>query len=113
MARIYAFFGFSAKLWNEKSYTDKNWCIHSRLWTSVTQFKLILFLVLAWKFLIVEAILTFVFSFCFQSQNKRSRIQTKAGLPERLKNVDKKMANLVLNEIVDQGPTVTFNDIGK
>ena len=64
--------------------------------------------------MIVEAILTFVFSLCFhQSQNKRSRIQKKAGLPERLKNVDKKMANLVLNEIVDQGPTVTFNDIGK
>ena len=63
--------------------------------------------------LIWSAGLAFVFSFCFQSQNKRSRIQKTSGLPERLKNVDKKMANLVLNEIVDQGPTVTFNDIGK
>ncbi|XP_067681387.1 spastin-like isoform X2 [Haliotis asinina] len=28
-----------------------------------------------------------------------------------LKNVDKKLANMILNEVIDQGPTVSFSDI--
>ncbi|XP_064599850.1 spastin-like isoform X1 [Liolophura sinensis] len=35
----------------------------------------------------------------------------KKQLPSNLKNVDKKLANLILNEIVDSGPPVRFSDI--
>ena len=31
----------------------------------------------------------------------------------KLKNVDKKMADAILSEVIDQGPSVTFADIGK
>lgn len=37
----------------------------------------------------------------------------KKQLPSNLKNVDKKLANLILNEIVDSGPPVRFSDIGE
>ena len=30
-----------------------------------------------------------------------------------LKNCDKKLANMILNEVVDQGPPVNFKDIGE
>ena len=30
-----------------------------------------------------------------------------------LRNVDKNLANMILNEVVDSGPTVKFDDIGK
>lgn len=31
----------------------------------------------------------------------------------KLKNVDKNIAETILNEILDTGPSVTFKDIGK
>ena len=37
----------------------------------------------------------------------------KKGISSLLKNVDKKLAHLILDEIVDQGPNVCFTDVGK
>ena len=31
----------------------------------------------------------------------------------KLKGVDKKLAETILNEVIDSGPPVSFNDIGK
>ena len=36
----------------------------------------------------------------------------KRGISALLKNVDKKLAHLILDEIMDQGPTVSFIDVG-
>ena len=40
----------------------------------------------------------------------KPRKLSKSG---NFKNVDKKLANLILDEIVDQGPPTSFSDIGK
>ncbi|EDV20775.1 uncharacterized protein TRIADDRAFT_31346, partial [Trichoplax adhaerens] len=43
-------------------------------------------------------------------QNTNSDCQDKL-LDDRLKNVDQKMIDLIMNEIIDHGPTVTWDDI--
>ena len=40
------------------------------------------------------------------------QIRTKK-LANHLKNVDKKLAESIMNEIVDGGPIIKFSDIGK
>ena len=40
-------------------------------------------------------------------------VRGKAGLSAYFKGVDKKLAHLILNEIIDSRPTVRFNHIGK
>lgn len=42
----------------------------------------------------------------------RARL-TGTGLSAYFKNVDKKLARLILDEIMDNGPQVHFTDIGK
>ena len=37
----------------------------------------------------------------------------KGGLSSYFKNVDKKLAHLILNEIMDHGPATKFPDIGE
>lgn len=41
----------------------------------------------------------------------KSSPKREKQLPASLKNVDKKLANLILNEIVDSGPPVAFSDV--
>ncbi|CAI9734503.1 spastin-like, isoform X2 [Octopus vulgaris] len=41
----------------------------------------------------------------------KSSPKKEKQLPASFKNVDKKLANLILNEIVDSGPPVAFNDV--
>ena len=51
--------------------------------------------------------------FDFQRSRIPSRSRGASGLSTYFKNVDKKLAHLILDEIMDQGPPVQFQDIGK
>lgn len=49
----------------------------------------------------------------FISLQTRPSPKVIAGLTNHFKNVDKKMAEAILNEVMDGGPLVKFTDIGK
>ena len=46
-------------------------------------------------------------------QTRSMPVRGKAGLSTYFRGVDKKLAHLILNEIIDSGPSVRFNHIGK
>lgn len=49
----------------------------------------------------------------FSSQNKAASTKNRSNLLSRLKNVDKKLVHNILDEIVDSGPPILFQDIGQ
>ena len=51
--------------------------------------------------------------FAFLSLQNQVSSRALAGLSSHFKNVDKKLADAILNEIIDGGPLIEFTDIGK
>lgn len=51
--------------------------------------------------------------FCMYLFKAKLTPKVIAGLTSHFKNVDKKMAEAILNEVIDGGPVVSFSDIGK
>ena len=50
---------------------------------------------------------------CFQTLKNNDSSHGRDISNVKLKNVDKKLADLILSEIVDNGPRVDFKDVGQ
>ena len=50
---------------------------------------------------------------CFQTLKNSDSSHGRDISNVKLKNVDKKLADLILSEIVDNGPRVDFKDVGQ
>lgn len=68
--------------------------------------------------IVVFCLIIFVYElkscfFCYAKARPLSSARGKRPLPTTFKNVDSALANTILNEVVDSGPSITFDDIGK